>query len=74
MQKNMYTPEHDFWEVYCNDKLLNYCIEADDEEGWAKCLSTNINGEVQFDWQDEPIVGMVRGKIEFKYIGDKNDI
>jgi hypothetical protein len=70
MRRSVNDPDGFEWLVYCNDRLLDYCIEADDEEGWAKCLSVNINGEIQFDWQDEPIQGMVRGKIEFKHIRD----
>jgi hypothetical protein len=61
MRKGMHTPEHEFWEVYCDNKLVDYCIEADDEEDWAKYIDTDhpiINGSY---WTKT-----ITGKIEFK--------
>jgi hypothetical protein len=54
--------------VYCNDKLLDYCIEADDIKGKAKYLVIDENGLIVFDWNDKPITKSIKDKIEFKHI------
>ena len=69
MRRSVNDPDGFEWLVLCNDKLLDYCVEADDEEGWAKCLVVNRNGEIACDFYDgKPFVGIIRGKIEFKHI------
>lgn len=50
--------------VFCNGELLEYCVEADDEEGWANCIDINtIENDGSY------LTKVVTGKIEFKLIG-----
>jgi uncharacterized CHY-type Zn-finger protein len=70
MKKSMYSQDHDFWEVYCNGKLLDYCMAAD-EEGWARCYKIGDNNELileidPYDNRPYPIETIINGKIEFR--------
>jgi hypothetical protein len=58
-----YSPDYEYWEVYCDNKLIDYCLVADDEEGWAKYIDKNTIKE-----DGSYLTKTVFGKIEFKHI------
>jgi hypothetical protein len=73
MKRSVNDPDAFEWSVYCDDKLLDYCIEADDEEGYAECLHcTGENKERIFvPWdidKNKPYTDIIKGKIEFKHV------
>jgi predicted transposase YdaD len=56
-----YSSEYEFWEVYCDNKLVDYCIVANDKEGWARYIDKDTIKE-----DSSYLTKVITGKIEFK--------
>lgn len=72
MKMNACSGEARYYNVYIDDKKIECCVEADDVEGWADVLDTNIlspsvqsmpYGQIKY------IRTRLFGRVEFRKIG-----
>lgn len=54
------------WLVYLDGVRLDWCVEASEEEGWAKCYALNEKGQPAYDQKGFHPFEIKKGKVEFR--------
>ncbi len=66
MKRNARDNPHDYrkYKTMLDDKEIQYCFNADTDQGWAEVYKTDISGFVMIDVNFNPLFERLYGKVE----------